>query len=253
MAKRPFLMILSLAGALELGALGGAVQAQDDAARSGAGVDDQYRCEANWTRCAYFRCPPGRACARTSDWETRDYSRGVDGDAPAHDQFSTGDPAAAPGFDRRYDRSDATGQAYDRRHDQGADAGGYDERYDGRQGEGYDEDGYDRRRDQGGVNDYARNGGYAGTVPGQAGPAETAPPGDDQDQDAAADDAPSYRYQHAPTETQAWQNRRTDWRCTEYGNRCAYFRCDSDGENCRRISGWSSRADADRRPDWDGW
>lgn len=244
MGKRLLRLVLSLAGALALH-LGGVARAQDGPAQSGPDVNDQYRCEANWTRCAYFRCPPGEVCTRTSDWETRDYSRGVDGDVSARDQFSTGEPAAAPSFDRRYERSDASGQAYDRRYDQRSDAGGYDERYSGRRGEGYDEDGYDVRRDEGGVNDYARNGGSPRAM--------SAPTGEDEDQNTDPRDEPGYSYQRAPSGPPARQDRRPEWRCADDGYRCAYFRCDADGDDCHRISGWASRADIDRRPDWDGW
>ncbi len=43
--------------------------------------------------------------------------------------------------------------------------------------------------------------------------------------------AQDWRYSYAP---------RTDYRCTSDG-RCATYRCDYDGDNCRRVSGWSYR------------
>ncbi|MBS0409391.1 MAG: hypothetical protein JSR86_05710 [Proteobacteria bacterium] len=256
MVYRPLLAFISLAGALCLAFAAGAARAQVDApigsGPTPGGYGDQYRCDRTGTRCATFRCDPGQACARTGDWEPRDYSRGVDGDAPAYDNFTTGDPAASTSFDRRYDRSDASGQGYDRRFDAQPGSGGYDERYTRRQGQGYDEDGYDFRRDPGGVNDYARNSTpptYAPTTP----PADETATTDDGDRDGAVNDRPGYSYERAPSWSEAERTGGPEWRCTDGGLRCAYFRCDDDGEDCHRISGWSSRADADRRPDYDGW
>lgn len=254
MVLRTLLACVSLAGVLCLTLSAGPAGAQSDPSQPDSSYGDQYRCDRSGTRCATFRCDPGSACGRTSAWEPRDYSRGVDGDAPPYDSFTTGDPAAAASFDRRRDTDGETGQGYDRRYDSRPGSGGYDERYVQRRGEGYDEDGYDFRRDQGGVNDYARSGAIAVSPGRPSSPDEVASSdGEDEDQDAAAGDGPGYSYQHAPPRSEAWQDRRPDWRCTDDGRRCAYFRCDPEGETCRRISGWASRADADRRPDWDGW
>ncbi|HEX7759874.1 MAG TPA: hypothetical protein VF459_10245 [Caulobacteraceae bacterium] len=144
-------------------------------AQSGSDPDsgDQYRCDTSGAHCAYYHCDPsGQSCQRSSDWSTRDYSRGVDGALPYDD-----------------------GPSYDQRSD----------------ADGYARDGDQDRNDyDGGANnagDEARN-----------------------DQDDSA-----------------------QYRCTDDNQRCAYFRCDPDGDNCHRVSGWSSRADADRRPDDNGW
>jgi hypothetical protein len=31
------------------------------------------------------------------------------------------------------------------------------------------------------------------------------------------------------------------WRCDREADRCAWFRCEADGDDCRRISGWQQR------------
>ncbi len=150
-------------------------------------VGDQYRCDDSRTRCAYYRCDPsGRGCERSSDWQLRDYNRGVDGDAPREDERADAD------------RNDNDAQRY------------------GAYGNGSDSD--RGGSDQG--DDYARNG---------------------QDQGAP------------PPPTTARRGDGAEYRCTDDGQRCAYYRCDPDGENCHRISGWSSRADSNRRPDYNGW
>lgn len=197
MALRPQITRLMIAAALGLAGTAGpmAVRAQN----ADQTVGDQYRCDTSGTRCAYYRCDPsGEGCRRTGDWAMRDYSHGVDGDAPSYDRPGT------------YDQ---------RRGDQNAD----NDRRDG-------DDADDRT-----ASDYARN----DQSRYQQGDGYQSPPADQgrSDRDRAT---PAY---HASAQ----------YRCTDDGDRCAYFRCDTDGDNCHRVSGWSSRADADRRPDYNGW
>ena len=59
--------------------------------------------------------------------------------------------------------------------------------------------------------------------------------------------------QQAADQQDAEQQGGDQYRCDDSRTRCAYFRCDTDGANCHRISGWSSRADSNRRPDDNGW
>ena len=142
MVKQPLLAFMLLAGALCLALAAGPTCAQDNVSQS-SGQDpgefgDQYLCDSTGARCVTFRCAPRQTCARTSGWELRDYSRGVDGEAPAYDNFTTADPAASASFDRRYDRSAASRQEYDRRYDAPSASECYDARHMHRQGEGYD-------------------------------------------------------------------------------------------------------------------
>ncbi len=161
---------------------------QQDAEQQG----DQYRCDDSRTRCAYYRCDPsGRSCERSSDWQVRDYNRGVDGDAPREDG-----------------RADADRNVNDA------------QRY-GAYGNGSDND----RSGSDQSDHYARN---------------------EQDQSGQDQAGP-------PPPNAARREDGAEYRCTDDGQRCAYYRCDSDGENCHRISGWSSRADSNRRPDYNGW
>ncbi|MGA0603741.1 hypothetical protein ACO2Q3_23745 [Caulobacter sp. KR2-114] len=278
---RPFLLpnslktlIVALFGVSGLVAAPQLVRAQDVGAQPPSVQSDQeYRCEPGVARCAYFQCDQnGESCQRTSEWETRDYSRGVDGDAP------TG------GYDRRYD-GQAGAPGYDRRYDQPPQAGGYDRRYDSSDGEdgyaaaggqdqvgasaptapgagyggggygggGYSGDNYANAYGQGngGQDPYGQQS-YGQGADGQSGyrppvnpPADAEDDDEDQGQDYAAnrpEPRPAYRY-----------SGQAQYRCVDDGARCAYFRCDASGGDCHRISSWSSRADADRRPDYDGW
>lgn len=121
--------------------------------------NQQYRCLPDTSRCAYYQCDP--TCRRSSAWETRDYNRGVDGDAPA-DGYSLNIPdsppssgAATGGYDRRY--AGQTSQGYDQRYQssqssKSASGGGYDQSYQARNGYqaapgGYGAGGYDERSD----------------------------------------------------------------------------------------------------------
>jgi len=244
--------------------------------------NQQYRCLPGTSRCASYQCDP--TCRRASAWENRDFSRGVDGDAPP--DASTG------GYDRRYDAPANPG--YDPRYTPPPAANGYDQSYQAQNGYqaspgGYGPGGYDQRGgdDQVGAaaptapgagyggggyggggyagNNYANAYGYSQDY-GQGyrqqgygqqngyGDTRSQPPvnppadaqGDDEDQGQDYADnrppQPSYRY-----------SGQAQYRCVDDGYRCAYFRCDPQGDDCHRISAWSSRADADRRPDDDGW
>jgi hypothetical protein len=210
-------------------------RAQDDNA---SGQTDQYRCDPTGSRCATYRCDPaGEGCQRIGDWETRDYSRGVDGDVSSS-------------YDRRYEAPPAPAQSYDRRYDQRSDAGGYDPRYDD-QGGAY-------QPDQGATTGYGSNGydrnGYASNWRDQAAPPPPQPD-ERQDQQPDADDQ-DYASNQAPSTAPSYHytgRGAAEYRCTDDGYRCAYFRCDPDGEDCHRVSAWSSRADMDRRPDDNGW
>ncbi len=75
---------------------------------------------------------------------------------------------------------------------------------------------------------------------------------DDGDDQERADQGRDYAANAPPPPQPAYRySGQAQYRCDGY--RCAYFRCDPAGDDCHRISGWTSRADADRRPDYDGW